>query len=163
MSSARKIAANRTNGRKSRGPRTLAGKARASRNAYQHGLTGLSGQNPAVAEQIVQIANAICNNDSNPLLFEQALLIAENEILLRHVSAERIVVIETPRDTAARSFAKNVEPEKIEAMPPQIRDEFDALREAMPNLARLHRYERRAWSRRKRAVREFIAIMTRGT
>jgi hypothetical protein len=43
-------------------------------------------------------------------------------------------------------------------MPVQERDEFDALREATPDLERLGRYERRAWSRHKRAMREFIAI-----
>jgi len=43
-------------------------------------------------------------------------------------------------------------------MPMQERDEFDAMREAMPDLERLGRYERRAWSRQKRAMREFIAI-----
>ena len=39
------------------------------------------------------------------------------------------------------------------------RDEFEAIREAMTDLDRLGRYERRAWSRRHRAMREFIAIM----
>jgi len=38
------------------------------------------------------------------------------------------------------------------------RDEFEAMREAMIDLDRLGRYERRAWSRRHRAMREFIAI-----
>ena len=46
-------------------------------------------------------------------------------------------------------------------MPVQERDEFDAMREAMPDLERLVRYERRACSRRKRAMREFMAIKTR--
>jgi hypothetical protein len=41
------------------------------------------------------------------------------------------------------------------------RDEHDALSEALPDLDRLIRYERRAWSRRKRTVREFIAIKAR--
>jgi hypothetical protein len=42
--------------------------------------------------------------------------------------------------------------------PPEERDEIDALHEAMPDLLRLARYERRAWSRRKRAMREFVEI-----
>jgi hypothetical protein len=32
------------------------------------------------------------------------------------------------------------------------------MRQAMPDLDRLVRYERRAWSRRKRALRDFVAI-----
>jgi hypothetical protein len=45
--------------------------------------------------------------------------------------------------------------------PIKSRDEFDALRLAMPDLDRLGRYERRAWSRQKRAFREFIEIKSR--
>jgi hypothetical protein len=32
------------------------------------------------------------------------------------------------------------------------------MRQAMPDLARLARYERRAWSRWKQAIRDFIKI-----
>ena len=39
MASERQLAANRRNARKSTGPRSGAGKTRASRNAYRHGLT----------------------------------------------------------------------------------------------------------------------------
>ena len=39
MASDRQIAANRRNARKSTGPRSGAGRKRASRNAYRHGLT----------------------------------------------------------------------------------------------------------------------------
>jgi hypothetical protein len=42
-----------------------------------------------------------------------------------------------------------------------MRDEFDAMRLALPDLRRLERYERRAWSRRKRAIRDFIEITSR--
>jgi hypothetical protein len=45
--------------------------------------------------------------------------------------------------------------------PIRSRDEFEALRLAMPDLDRLARYERRAWSRQKRALREFIEIKSR--
>ena len=38
----------------------------------------------------------------------------------------------------------------------QERDEFEALEEAIPDLKRLERYERRAWSQQKRAIREFM-------
>ena len=36
------------------------------------------------------------------------------------------------------------------------RDEFAALEEAAPDLIRLDRYERRAWSRQKRVIRDFM-------
>ena len=38
------------------------------------------------------------------------------------------------------------------------RDEHEALCEGIGDLVRLLRYERRAWSRRKRAIRAFMAI-----
>jgi hypothetical protein len=38
------------------------------------------------------------------------------------------------------------------------RDDYEALEAAVPDLIRLERYERRAWSRQKRAIREFVAL-----
>ena len=50
------------------------------------------------------------------------------------------------------------ESESTREHPIEERDEFDAMCEARPDLDRLARYERRAWSRRKRAIRNFIEI-----
>ena len=44
--------------------------------------------------------------------------------------------------------------------PLKDRDEFEMMREAIEDLERLRRYERRAWSRRSRAIRRFLAIKT---
>ena len=38
----------------------------------------------------------------------------------------------------------------------QKRDEYEALEAGVPDLIRLERYERRAWSRQKRALRDFM-------
>jgi hypothetical protein len=67
MTSERRIAANRINARKSRGPRTAAGKSKASRNAWRHGLSRISYLNPAVSEKIAVMAKAICGEDAEPL------------------------------------------------------------------------------------------------
>jgi hypothetical protein len=40
----------------------------------------------------------------------------------------------------------------------QQRKEYEALEEAIPDLIRLERYERRAWSRQQRAIRSFLNI-----
>jgi len=203
VTSARKVAANRNNGRKSRGPRTAAGKVKASRNALRHGLSTISYDNPAVAPDIEQMAKAICAGDPDPLLFEQAVQIAETALVLRCVSAERVAVIERLRKGTAIALAKGDNSmalakatvkeselawdeldrirarfgiidefapphvyDEMERLPPQIgwpttiaeRDETDALCEAVPDLERLARYERRALSRRKRALERFIEI-----
>ena len=46
MSSEKQIEANRRNAQKSKGPRTTAGKARASRNSRKHALSTISHNNP---------------------------------------------------------------------------------------------------------------------
>ena len=40
----------------------------------------------------------------------------------------------------------------------QQRNEYEALEEAIPDLIRLERYDRRAWSRQKRAIQQFVLI-----
>jgi hypothetical protein len=138
------------------------------------------------------------------LLLEQARVIAESELLLRCVRAERIAVIERLRDVTAVPLAIRddsmarakarlrefelaaAELEQMESRfnaltdeereklyedydreaarlesknaPVEERDEIDAMHEAIPDLNRLARYERRAWSRRKRAMWNFIDI-----
>ncbi len=202
-----RIAASRINGRKSRGPRTKAGKSCVIRNAFRHGLSAITCHNPSLFPDIERMAKAICNGDTNWLLFEQALVIAENEMVLRCVRIEHVAVIERLRDITAQPLAgrnnslarakarfrlgklkyeqlvqakaKNdavkhgeeqgstrdwTQKQESDAQsrrrqkPIKSRDEFDAMRHAMPDLDRLARYERRAWSRRKRAIRDFIKI-----
>ena len=79
------------NGRKSRGPRTGPGKARASRNARQHGLAVFNSKDdPAMTDQIAQMVDAICAGDDDPLLRQQAVMIVENQLWLSCVKAEKV-------------------------------------------------------------------------
>src|ERR1700738_3509604 len=205
MISRARAEASRNNGRKSRGPRTAAGKSCASHNALRHGLAAFT-YKPAAFAEVERIAKAICNGDTNPLLFEQTLVIAENEMVLRCMRVKAISLIERLRDITAKPLSKrdnsltrakarlgqgklryrqlvqakakkiapttgneknSLQEQEREAAPSPTtkkqrtinsRDEFDGLRLAMPDLDRLGRYERRAWSRKKRAFREFIEI-----
>ena len=52
MSSRAKIAASRANGRKSRGPRTPAGKSNSSCNAFRHGLAAVTRKHPEIFAEI---------------------------------------------------------------------------------------------------------------
>jgi hypothetical protein len=204
MTSARKIAANRINAQKSSGPRSRVGKDRVSSNALRHGLAALKHLDAMRPRDIELMARAICGDDIDPLLFEQAQVIAETELVLRCVKAERIAVIERLRDVTARPLAIRddsmarakarllemdlaaAELERMQARfdaltaeertklyeeydreldeldskpaPIEERDEVDAMREAMPDLERLARYERRGCSRRKRAIQKFMNI-----
>jgi hypothetical protein len=105
VSSKAKIAANRANGRKSRGPRTAAGKSNARRNALRHGLAAISRKQPETFAQIEPIATALCEGSTDPFLFEQALIIAENAFVLGCVQAEYIAAIERHRDITATPLA----------------------------------------------------------
>lgn len=210
MISEKKLAANRANGRKGRGPKTTHGKALSSRNALRHGLAAIGRQNPLHTTTITQIAKLICDNATEPELLELATIIAENEYILRCARAERVAAIERLRDrsSVARSRSqtfrlslkrRRFRPVKLAngqfAVKSDIltirigrlaflliggfeggrintideaqmaafvtggeRDELSAACAAVPDLLRLQRYERRAWSRRKRAIRQFVAI-----
>ena len=98
MSSTKKVAANRVNGRRSRGPRTGAGKARASRNARRHGLAAFNNKDPAMSGQIKQMVDAICQGDDDPLLRERAVAIAEAQLWLSCIRTEKVAVLERLRD-----------------------------------------------------------------
>lgn len=207
MISRARAEASRNNGRKSRGPRTAAGRSCASHNALRHGLAALT-HKPAAFAEVERIAKAICNGNTDPLLFDQALVIAENEMVRRCVRVEAIALIERLRDITVNPLSRDnsltrakvrfrrgklrykqlvqakaktiatttggeknslqeQESDAAQSQPTRMqkpiksRDEFDALRLAMPDLDRLARYERRAWSRQKRAFREFIEIKSR--
>ena len=108
MTSAKKVAANRMKGRKSRGPRTAPGKARASRNARRHGLAAFNSKDdPAMTEQIAQMVDAICAGDDDPLLRQQAAMIAESQLWLSCVKAEKVARIERLRDRTAFALTTN--------------------------------------------------------
>jgi hypothetical protein len=142
MTSQTRIAANRRNGRNSRGPRTAAGKSRASVNALRHGLAALT-HDPALSSDIARVSRAICADDENPLLREHAMMIAENAIMLVRVRAARVAAIERGRHPGK---------------PIELHDEIAAMQQALPTLERLARYERRAWTARDRAIHNFVAI-----
>ena len=205
MASDAKIAANRRNGRKSRGPKTASGKARSSCNALRHGLAAVTRGHLAHTEEITRLAKAIMGSATHPLLYERALVIAECDVLLRCVRTEQLAVIERLRDASARPLAEGDdrlarareisrayrhryalekvanakyfalseeeqdkiwegdEPSALAVLPPPVRerDESAMMCVAMPDLRRLLRYERRAWSRRKKAMRKYLAIRCR--
>jgi hypothetical protein len=99
MTSELKIQANRKNAKKSIGPKTKTGKSRASRNAVRHGLEGVDFGNPGHSAQVERLAKAICPDASDPFRYEQAIIIAESQILLTRVRAARIAAIERVRNS----------------------------------------------------------------
>jgi hypothetical protein len=163
MSSHRQIEANRRNAQKSKGPRTAAGKARASRNSRKHALSTISRNHPLYAPRIEAIAREICPETTNSGLWQQALIVGECTTILICVQAERIALTERLLGGSCARIADAEGAGRSELGAPQckptpLRDELEAMGLAARDLNRLERYERRALSRRKRAIETFMAI-----
>jgi hypothetical protein len=127
VTSARQRDANRRNARASTGPRTSAGKARAAQNARRHGLSLPARYDPSRSDEIEALARAIAAGDADAERLELARRIAE-----AHIDIVR-----------ARSARWQLFP----ASPAALLE-----RDAIARLAATDRYERRAWSRCKRAI-----------
>jgi hypothetical protein len=132
VTSARRRDANRRNARLSTGPRTTAGKARAAQNARRHGLSLPARYDPSRGDEIEVLARAIAgaDADADAECLELARRIAEAQIdIIRARSARRDLFPTSPAALLAPA--------------------------AIARLAAIDRYERSAWSRRKRAIRAF--------
>jgi len=137
MSDTARAVASRDNGRKSRGPRTAAGKARAVRNARRHGLTVPVLAVPGLAPEVCDLARKIEISVTGAALdargHDLACRIAEAIIDLRRVRTAKLPLVA-----------------EVQADPKTAAKPLKAL-------SRLDRYERRALARRRTAIHEFTA------
>jgi hypothetical protein len=133
MASERQIAANRNNAKKSTGPRSEAGRAASHRNARRHGLAIDIGTDPAFHDDIEKLANMLSFSIGIQKVSEHAREAAGAELDLLRIRKIRAWLFET------LYFADTTAP--------------DGLAELNDKLAKLERYEHRAFSRRKRALR----------
>jgi hypothetical protein len=152
MISQKKADANRANAQKSTGPKTAHGKARASRNAHQLGLSLPVLADPALSDQVEALAREIAGEAADDRIFALAYRIAEAQIdLLRVRHARHQFLSDRLKDFGhASSRNKALVPNATQARHKPI-----ILVQMSDLVAAIDRYERRAWSRRRFAIRAF--------
>jgi hypothetical protein len=162
MVSKRKLAANRRNAADSTGPITAKGKASASRNAYKHGLAVSVLNDRTISAKVKRLARSIVGKRGTPYELMQARVVAEAEFDLLRVWATRVKILEQSIEAVVPELASGAQRAAALAdssMPSQLSDapHAYALLRALPQLEMLERYERRAFSRRRRAIRQMYA------
>jgi hypothetical protein len=182
MITSRQSTANRRNGRLSTGPRTVSGKKRSARNAKRLGLSLSVLANPGLSHEVKALTAKLAGDGASSTTFrELAAEIAEAQVDLVRIRRARDAILTTVLGknlSPKRSQCEAASPSQIDTTPVPPSDPSNAAKlestkadpppqddtalcEAAHQLHAIHRYERRALSRRKFAIRMFDAARRR--
>lgn len=154
MTSLRKIRANRANAKRSTGPKSAQGRLRSARNARRHGLNIPVFADPTLADDITALARTITGLAGDLALDGHAAAFAAAQIDLTRIRGAKHKILcraLAPPTAGSTENAEGATPSQAALV------RFDDLilnGEAVRALLLIDNYERRALSRRKRAIRE---------
>jgi hypothetical protein len=177
MTSAKKARANCGNAQVSTGPKTARGKARAAQNARRHGLSLAVISDPVLSEKVEALTREIVGEVAGDDIYQLARRIAEAEIDLRRVRSARYQFLSDtlndpnyePRASVLEKVAvlrDRLRPnapeipmatlmEYLNTKPQDTHKLATILPSEVKRLSAMDRYERRALSHRKFAIRAF--------
>ena len=149
MTSPAKIAANRRNARRSTGPRSAAGKARARRNAFRHGLTTPASLDHVAMDRIDNLVDALTIDVHGQLQFQLATVAAEAQAEIERVRQTKVNLVNRASAQLREEGARLLSAGERAALAFAGKTEI---------LMACERYERRAISRRNRALRALAKL-----